>query len=235
MEKIYITKSGNILRHSPAGAYLQTPEHEFVRQVPESEYTFLSNVCLPALLPESIPHFTKMPVWRPLWSVTEYDNRKFIPELSSNGGAYGYYTKIVYYAAMVPTACGSRLEIRRTERKGSTADFYQSDEGQFCRPSEVCKYTCGNAEGNPAFDKKITVWDEYGNPVKDLIATLEQHSELSTLEAALAATGCEQLESGCYDFALTFAEKKARLSRLAELGIARERPFTRRFRKTRRA
>ena len=172
-----------------------------------------------------------MQVWLKLWEVVDKDDSNLIQSRSNNGGAYGYRTRRTYYAAQMPDG---KWKVRVTTRHWSTSEFFEDDEGRCQQPSECCTYYIQNAEGNPTTTLWGVSYDEDGYPITSANAVLEQHSEETTLEAAIQDAGTDisspytwdgfmEYESETTVHTVTFSMAKARLTRLAEIGMPRPR------------
>lgn len=228
-----LTKTGVLAPQSSGKWAFFSNDGQFRRECLFDEAYYLSQTG--KLIPAEVADFEYgvevMPYWHELWSVTDYDDSRMIGSLANNGGAYGDRTRRTYYCAKMPNG---QWKVRVMYRQWSTSEFFQDDDGRYQRPEERMTFYLTNTEGQPT----VTLWgiqhDDEGYPISTANAVLEQHSDETALEVALADAGTDISSPYTWDGRLeyesvttvnrvTFSEAKLRLTRLAEIGLPRPR------------
>jgi len=227
MKKNHADKSG-VLAPQQSGKWVFCEiRRECLRD--EADCLSLTGNLVPAEVRDTEFEVEFLPVWRKLWSVIDHDDSRMIDSLANNGGAYGEREERTYYAAQMPEG---EWKVRVITRQYSTAEFFQDDEGRYQRPEECTTYYLTNAEGQPT----ATLWgvqhDADGYPIYSANAVLEQHSDETTLEIALADAGTDISSPYTYDGRLEYESvttvhkvrfnlAKSRLVRLGKIGCPR--------------
>lgn len=231
MKKILLTKSGVLAPQSSGKWAFFSNAGEFRREClfDEVDYLSMTGNLVPAEVSDWEFETASFPVWRKLWVVTDHDNRRMIGCRANNGGAYGEREERTYYAAQMPDG---EWKVRVITRIYSTSEFFQDDDGRYQRPEECTTFFLTNAEGQPT----VTLWgvrhDADGYPINSANAVLEQHSDETTLEIALADAGTDSSSPYTYDGRLEYESEttyrtvgfglaKSRLMRLDEIGCPR--------------
>jgi hypothetical protein len=230
LKAIYLTKNGVLAPANNNQFAFFSNEGEFRRQATMAEVDHLSKVATMAYVLREFFRQEDMPIWVPLWSATHYDNSGMIGSMSSNGGAYGYFTRREYFAGLV----NGKQVCRMLETCGNTSDFYTDDAGKFCQ-----QYECEEVILSNVMPEKNGITGEYRQ--KSLFfraesdagtsyAVLEQHSTEVDFAAAIRDGG-SKITSG-YEWdgrpaetpskkvvsIVGFQEAKRRLVILSEFG-----------------
>lgn len=180
--EFYTTKNGNVLAVTYKGnGYFTKFDGTYLRPVSKPQIAWFKTI-LTKIGVESnaaINAVISSPKWEYLWSVYNLDLSNYEESRSNNGGAYSTTTHSHFYMAKVR----GKVTVREYETVYSSAEFSQSDDGEF--EEDLYPLTLVNTD-----DERIRMVSKvkaHINGVEDFSRYLEEFSHVVSIKYALEA------------------------------------------------